>query len=262
MFLGAAGRTNLNPSPKFGIPQPKNPTALAATQGTVIFSSNVPAPAWCSDRYAYSSYASGTVWSKYDRNMASYHKTFLFLTYGGQLWAILLACLGWVDVSVVVVVNDVLSQRITDAGRTPDGDLDAEIPDPRLSRRALAASQGQALPEKRGVNHVTSEAKSKRDQAKRADKVWRSLQDKVLAGFHADRTRRGDWWETEDRRLSWGQGGSAQGMLQNTRFRIFFSKMHIPALAATQCVFGVAPFFVRCGFHHAYSSTSHDAVRM
>jgi hypothetical protein len=82
----------------------------------------------------------------------------------------MLACLGHVDQNVVRAVNDVVETRIREdaGGRTPEAG--AEIEGPRLSRRALAASQGEEVPEVMGVMHKVSEAKAARGAAKWADK--------------------------------------------------------------------------------------------
>ena len=122
---------------------------------------------------------------KYQRNLASYHKNHLFATFGGVLWATLLACLGYIDHHVVLSVNAFVSQRVTQAGREPQEE--GLVRGPQLSRRALAATQGEEVPDVPGVFHVLSEGKMARDAAKAADceslchdKAWR-------ANFHEAR---------------------------------------------------------------------------
>ena len=153
--------------------------------------------------------------------MLSYHKTHLFHSYGGQLWATLLACLGWIDAHAVSITNDCVSARITEANREPVSDADADIPGPQLSRRALAASQGQDMPAKRGVYHITSQAKQKRDEAKLADKALARHEWQWWAAHRARWTRPGDWWETHGARSSLGQGGCTQSMLHLLRCVLF-----------------------------------------
>ena len=137
---------------------------------------------------------------KYQRNLASYHKNHLFATFGGVLWATLLACLGYIDHHVVLSVNAFVSQRVTQAGREPQEE--GLVRGPQLSRRALAATQGDPMPDVRGVFHVASEGKKAREAAKNAvresewhDKAW-------WANFHKGKTRPGDWWEVESNRLA------------------------------------------------------------
>ena len=137
---------------------------------------------------------------KYDRNLASYHKNHLFATFGGVLWATLLACLGYIDEDVVRTVNSFVSQRVTKAGREPQ--TEGNIRGPQLSRRALAATQGEEMPEVRGVFHVRSEGKEAREAAKTADREAFWHDQAWWAKFHKGKTSPGDWWEVESQRLA------------------------------------------------------------
>ena len=137
---------------------------------------------------------------KYQRNLASYHKNHLLASFGGVLWATLLACLGYIDKDVVLTVNSFVAQRVTKAGREPQ--TEGRVRGPQLSRRALAATQGEDMPDVRGVFHVASEGKKAREAAKMAeresewhDKAW-------WANFHRGKTMSGDWWEVESNRLA------------------------------------------------------------
>jgi hypothetical protein len=63
------------------------------------------------------------------------------------------------------LANDHMAGRISNlAGRQPRAE--GKHPEPRLSKRALAASQGRIVPEKAGVHHVITEAKKARRKAK------------------------------------------------------------------------------------------------
>ena len=151
------------------------------------------------NRLAQQSDAPEGTYSKYTRNLQSYHKQFLFTQYGGVLWATLLACLGFIDQHVVNACNEVISSRVRTAGREPQ---EGGIPDPRLSRRALAATQGQEMPSKRGVYHVPSEPKKAREAAKSAVHIWEQHVARWWQAFHSGKTRNGDWWEAESDRFS------------------------------------------------------------
>ena len=149
---------------------------------------------------AKESEAKGSTREKYQRNLASYHKNHLFATFGGVLWATLLACLGYIDEDVVLTVNSFVAQRVTKAGRDPQ--TEGLVPGPQLSRRALAATQGEEVPDVRGVFHVLSEGKMARDAAKAADCESLSHDKAWWAKFHEGKTRSGDWWEVESLRLA------------------------------------------------------------
>ena len=138
-------------------------------------------------------------WSKYQRNLVSYHKNHLFVTYGGVLWATLLACLGYTDRDIVAVVNSFVSQRVEAAGREPVAVGD--VRGPRLSRRALAATQGEDMPAIRGVWHTVSEGKKAREAAKGMARQSDLHSQRWWDAFNKGLTRRGDWWEAEAQRL-------------------------------------------------------------
>ena len=89
---------------------------------------------------AEASLAPETTNVKCQRNMQSYHKVNLF--------------------------NSFVTSRVVVAGREPQEE--GEVRGPQLSRRALAATQGEQLPETRGVFHTKSEGKQARDTAKAA----------------------------------------------------------------------------------------------
>ena len=61
----------------------------------------------------------------------------------------MLACLGYIDQDVVAAVSSFVAARIAKTGREPQ--QEGLVRGPRLSRRALAATQGEDKPEVRGV---------------------------------------------------------------------------------------------------------------
>ena len=137
---------------------------------------------------------------KYQRNLASYHKNHLFTTFGGVLWATLLACLGYIDQDVVATVNSFVADRVTKTGREPQ--KEGLVRGPRLSRRALAATQGEARPDARGEFHVASEGKKAREAAKSMQRESEWHDRGWWAAFNKGKTRAGDWWEVESQRLA------------------------------------------------------------
>ena len=149
---------------------------------------------------AEESEAKGSTREKYQRNLASYHKNHLFATFGGVLWATLLACLGYIDGDVVQTVNSFVTQRVTNAGRDPL--TEGLVRGPRLSRRAQASTEGDEVPDVRGVFHVLSRGKMARDAAKAADCESLSHDEAWWAKFHEGKTRSGDWWEVKSQRLA------------------------------------------------------------
>ena len=138
--------------------------------------------------------------TKYQRNLASYHKNHLFMTFGGVVWATLLACLGYIDQDVVETVNSFVAYRTMKTGREPQ--KEGLVRGPRLSRRALAATQGDDMPDVRGVFHVVSEGKKAREAAKSMQKEFLWHEQGWWTAFHKGKTRAGDWWEVESQRLA------------------------------------------------------------
>ena len=117
------------------------------------------------------------------------------------MWATLLACLGYIDEDVVTAVNSFVGARVAKTGREPQSE--GLVKGPQLSRRNLAATQGQEVPEVRGVFHTTSEGKKAREAAKAAvqESEWH------VAGWwnahNKGKIRAGDrWWEEESQRLA------------------------------------------------------------
>ena len=113
----------------------------------------------------------------YKRSMRSYWKTTVFHRFGGLPWLYALSAIGHVPASFVETYQAIIDEKIRAAGREPQAQ--GPVAGPRLSERALAASQGHDVPPIRGVQHRVSDAKRLRQQAqqtgkhlKRASDAW------------------------------------------------------------------------------------------
>ena len=100
----------------------------------------------------------------------------MYERFGGVAWATWYAAIGDIPDEIFDLANDHVAQRILRfAGRQPR--TEGKHPKPRLSKRGLAASQGAPMLAKQGVQHLETEAKKARRQAKAA---WKE----ALAGYY------------------------------------------------------------------------------
>lgn len=120
--------------------------------------------------------------------------------FGGYIWAKFIIALGEVPGRCVEILNFELAQRISKAGGRRG--TYAPVPGPRLSARALAASQGQAEAP-RGVQHKTSEAKLAREEAKLMEKHFNADSARWMDRARGDRRLwedQGAWRRWEEQR--------------------------------------------------------------
>ena len=115
------------------------------------------------------------------------------------MWATLLACLGYIDEDVVTAVNSFVGARVAKTGREPQSE--GLVKGPQLSRRNLAATQGEEVPEVRGVFHSSSEGKKARGVAKEAVQEHERHEVGWWNAHHKGKIR-DRWWEVESQRLA------------------------------------------------------------
>jgi hypothetical protein len=101
--------------------------------------------------------------------MASCFRTAMYVRFGGVSWATWYVAIGHLPDDLFELANGYMAERISIlAGRQPRAE--GKHPMPRLSKRSLAVSQGRTVPEREGVNHVTTDAKKARMRARELEK--------------------------------------------------------------------------------------------
>ena len=106
-----------------------------------------------------------------ERTVASNFRTHCYEAFGGKPWLHWFIAIGDITAELVSLANDYLTARVRQlAQREPL--TSGRHPTPKLSARALAASQGQCRPAT-GVQHTVTQAKKARKEAKALDKQVR-----------------------------------------------------------------------------------------
>jgi hypothetical protein len=100
----------------------------------------------------------------------------MYERFGGLARATWYAAIGDIPDEIFNLANEYVAQRILKfAARQPR--TEGKHPQPRLSKRAPAASQGAPMPEKHGVQHEDTEARKARRVAKALGKA-------AMAGYN------------------------------------------------------------------------------
>jgi hypothetical protein len=99
------------------------------------------------------------------RTMTSNFRTAMYERFGGTPWMIWYVATGDVDDALVELVNEHITQQVrTKGSREPS--TTGPHPNPKLSARNTAKTTGQIVPPRRGVQHMVTDAKKKRKEAK------------------------------------------------------------------------------------------------
>ena len=103
--------------------------------------------------------------SAVSRTMQSCFRTMLYERFGGLPWVQWYIAIGDLPDDLFRLATAYNLERVAEAGREPRTEREPH-PYPKLAPRALAASQGLDLPQKKGVQHTLTEAMIARRQAK------------------------------------------------------------------------------------------------
>jgi hypothetical protein len=99
------------------------------------------------------------------RTMTSNWRTAMYERFGGIPWMIWYVATGDVDDALIDLVNVHITHMVrTKGNREPS--TTGPHPNPKLSARNTARATGQTVPPRGGVQHMQSEAKKKRKEAK------------------------------------------------------------------------------------------------
>ena len=101
----------------------------------------------------------------YNRTVLSNFRTALYERFGGLPWVQWFLAIGDLPDDLFSLATEYNLAKVREANREPRRE-NAPHPYPKLAPRALAASHGHALPDKKGVQHRLTQAKKARKQAR------------------------------------------------------------------------------------------------